>query len=282
MKKLFKSNIQRNPDTFPVYWSSNKYLAGKEWDNFGDALVPLLVERISGKKVVWTNKNAAVANNNGLSKVFFTIGSILDQAKENNIVWGSGIMHSQKPIQKSTFLAVRGPISYSRVLASGQHMEPIWGDPALLCPFYFPVPKKTQTNTIALVPHYVDYEAVNNKYKDEEGVIVIDLKDPDIPGVIEKIATASMVFSSSLHGLIVAHAYGIKAAWVLFSDKLDGDDIKFNDYFMSVGIRLYKPFQYDDVLLTRKIASESLLPDLAVLQKVQLDLLHSCPFLEKA
>lgn len=281
MKPLFKNNTLSGNKELQVYWSSNKYLAGKDWDNFGDALVPELIHRISGRQVNWVAKDASVTNNAGTSKVFFAIGSILNQASTNNIVWGSGIMNAQKKLNQATFLAVRGPISYAKVVASGFDMKPIWGDPALLCPFYFPVPKQTQTGKIALVPHYVDYKAVKAKYQDNPDLIVVDLTNPNLEDVIAQIATAGMVYSSSLHGLIVAHAYGIKAKWVLFSDKLDGDDIKFNDYFMSVGIRLYKPLEDTDALFATKFDKDTVLPNLDRLQKVQLDLIHSCPFIKK-
>jgi len=44
-----------------------------------------------------------------------------------------------------------------------------------------------------------------------------------------------------LHGVIVAQAYGIPAIWIQFSDKLSGDNVKYEDYFLSVGIQPYQP-----------------------------------------
>ncbi len=277
--KNFLKNIVSKSSAIKVFWSSNRYLAGKDWDNFGDALVPLLITKICHKNVKWAAKDEKVTNNHGTDKVFFVIGSVLEQASENNIVWGAGVMESHTALNPSTYLAVRGPISYSRVLASGQQMEPVWGDPALLCPMYFPVPKTTQTGKIALIPHYVDYVEAHEAYKDHPDITVVDLKNPDIEEVIQQIASARKVFSSSLHGLIVAHAYGIRAAWVLLSEKLYGDDIKFNDYFMFVGVRLYKPFVFSEALLNQDIDDENLLADPKLLREVQMNLIHSCPFI---
>lgn len=278
IKKILNKIGIRN-DLLKLYWSSNKYLAKKKWDNFGDALVPLLIEKISGKKVKWAPTDEKSNKIIKKAKVYLAIGSILEQAGPNNIVWGSGIMHSTSKLKKSTFLAVRGPISYSRVLASGFKMDKIWGDPALLLPMYFPVPKSVKRDVASIIPHYVDYPEVFEKYKHKEGIEVLDLKSSDIDLLIQKIATSKIVFSSSLHGLIVAHAYGIKAIWVLFSDKLNGDDIKFNDYFMSLNIRLYKPFEFNENLISKTFDKEISVPKTQKLQEVQLNLIKSCPFI---
>jgi len=53
--------------------------------------------------------------------------------------------------------------------------------------------------------------------------------------VVDAINTCRYVASSSLHGLIVANAYGIPAVWTTFADTLAGDDTKFFDYYESVG-----------------------------------------------
>ena len=51
------------------------------------------------------------------------------------------------------------------------------------------------------------------------------------------------VISSSLHGLIIADAYGIPNARVNISNKLIGGDFKFKDYCMSVGREIDLGFQ---------------------------------------
>ena len=53
---------------------------------------------------------------------------------------------------------------------------------------------------------------------------------------VERVARCRAVVSSSLHGLITAHAYGIPAVPVSFGDRLYGDNVKFLDYALSVGV----------------------------------------------
>jgi hypothetical protein len=56
------------------------------------------------------------------------------------------------------------------------------------------------------------------------------------------------VISTSLHGLIVSHSYGIPALWISFKEKdLFGDNIKFLDYFSSVKIPEYSPFKFLEI-----------------------------------
>lgn len=42
-----------------------------------------------------------------------------------------------------------------------------------------------------------------------------------------------MILSSSLHGIIFSHAYGIPAYHIEFHDLLDNGNFKFNDYYSS-------------------------------------------------
>lgn len=76
--------------------------------------------------------------------------------------------------------------------------------------------------------------------------MVIDLLD-DIEVIIRKVLACEYVISTSLHGLIIAHAYGIPALWYEYREvEWHGSDVKFFDYFSSVGITEYVPFQMPD------------------------------------
>ena len=104
-----------------------------------------------------------------------------------------------------------------------------------------------RSRKIGLVPHYVDQYRAFHRYSDKANVI--DVFQP-IECVIEEINSCERIFSSSLHGIILAHAYGVPATWVKISDSMGGDGTKFRDYFASVGMDVTHPIDlraYDEV-----------------------------------
>jgi len=263
-----------------IFWFSEIILMRKTKENYGDLLGKYLVEKISKKKVVWVfPKHFSLFNY--FKPIYVTAGSILSHVNENCIVWGSGIIQSDQLVKKAKFLAVRGPQTRKRLLELGYELTEVYGDPALLLPtYYFPMILKKYK--IGIVPHYNDYKEVKEWYKNEDAVKVIDLMTLDIESTTDEFLECENIISSSLHGLIVAHAYNIPAIWVKFSDKLFGDGIKFQDYFESVGINNYIPNN-----INRFVSEEEMLqllneftnlPNEILIQKCKKDLIESCPF----
>lgn len=172
-------------------------------------------------------------------------GSILDRAKPNTIVWGSGFLTSSQVlvVPPLAILAVRGPKTRWILRKQGIQCPKIYGDPALLLPrVYSPEIKKT--HKLGIIPHYVDK---NNPWLGElndmgrSDIKVIDIQNADIWKVVDDVLSCDLIASSSLHGLIAADAYGIPSAWLKFSEDLAGDGFKFHDYFESVHRKKVEP-----------------------------------------
>jgi hypothetical protein len=105
--------------------------------------------------------------------------------------------------------------------------------------------------------------------------MVIDLCQT-VEKVVADITSCDCIFSSSLHGLIVAHAYGIPAVWIRPGGPIMGDDVKFHDYFASVGTRVDPVHLREPTLdLLKRFASRATLPDQSGLRG---PLLACCPF----
>lgn len=201
-----------------VWWSK-----GPKPGNLGDVLTPYILDHF-GIEYKYTQKPRSAR--------MLCIGSIAKFAGDGTIVLGSGTMRESDSLNtKADWRFVRGPRTRKAVIESGGECPEIYGDPALLMPLIQPPVQRTKS--LGIVPHYVDYEYVKNKYPEEN---VINVLNADPLEVIRQIAECDKIISSSLHGLILAHAYDIPAAWVEFSNKLSGDGIKFVDYFESVGI----------------------------------------------
>jgi hypothetical protein len=220
-----------------LFWWSEVFLMNKLKENYGDLLGRYLVEKISGKEVVF--KHPKIKHFFDTNKVLFSIGSILSNANKRCVIWGSGIISKNIAVKNATFLAVRGPQTRAFLLEKGYEVPEVYGDPALLLPDYYN-PKITPIYRLGIVPHYSDYEEVKEWFKDDKSVLVIDLMTNSVELTTDCFLKCERIVSSSLHGIILSHAYNIPAVWQKISNKLFGDNIKFQDYFESVDLPNYK------------------------------------------
>ena len=263
-----------------LFWWSEIELMGKSKENFGDLLGKYLVEKISGKKVVWVHPKKWHLQDL-FSPIYVTIGSILAQVNSKCVVWGSGVISKDAKIKKAKFLAVRGPRTREVLMNLGYTVPEIYGDPAILLPKYYH-PKITKKYSLGIVPHYADYQAIKDLYASEKDVLIIDLMTNEIEPTTDLFLECEQIISSSLHGLIISHSYNIPSVWVQFSDKLFGDGIKFQDYFESVGIANYIPAISENKFTKSEIQKlfETCpsLPETSRIDRFQAELLSVCPF----
>lgn len=203
------------------------YYACKDIQNMGDMLGPYLYKTITGKNAEWTQDFK--------KKHLMVAGSILQHANDKTTVLGCGFGdNTQKPDGKPKILIIRGKLTEQRLIELGFNKSWVMGDPGLFLPFVYK-PTVEKEYKMGIVPHYADFNLVKGtEYH------IIDICQP-VEKVAGEINKCERVMSSSLHGLIVAHAYNIPATWVEFSDNVVGGGFKFRDYFSSVGIEPYKP-----------------------------------------
>lgn len=210
------------------------------WDdrpNFGDAVGPWLVKTITGLQPV---------NGRGTSldePPLATVGSIIGMlTHDRSTVWGSGLMgrlgtdvtNRLKKLQDITVLAVRGRLTRNELIEKLEWNVPeIYGDPALLLPRYLPkadgMPSAGKT---VVVPHYhhMQYFAGIS----DDNLHLVDV-ERGMERVVQEIASANACVSTSLHGIIIAQAYGIPWTWLRVDDhKLGGDSFKFEDFFSTL------------------------------------------------
>lgn len=204
-------------------------------ENFGDMLSPIVLEWISKEKVEWVHQNTC-------GKVL-AIGSIMSALRENDVVWGSGIMHN-KPFttpEKVKFLAVRGPLTKNLI---GDQCPEVYGDPALLMPLIYnpPIVKKYE---VGIIPHYVDkmrFRITDPNY------LTINVLNSNPLEIIDQMLSCKMIMSTSLHGIIVAEAYGIPAVWLKVGNKIIGNCFKFHDYFAATNRFDIRPIEIKKIV----------------------------------
>ena len=225
-KKKFADPLRRA--AFETIYRGHLPLYYCDSPNWGDALSPVLVSKLSGrpvKKMLWNHQSR-----------YFAIGSVLGNANARAEVWGSGFIWPNEKLAEppKVIHAVRGPRTRARLLAQGMDCPEIFGDPALLFPYFFnpPVAKKY---AVGVIPHFSDKGTDwIKRLPPDPAVHLIDVEG-GIEEFVREVKSCELIVSSSLHGLICADAYGVPNMWVRLSDILWGGSFKFCDYYESVG-----------------------------------------------
>lgn len=282
--------------------------------NFGDELNPYIISRLSDHDIKYINASLIMEDKGRILKsliiylfqgeitltyffkylyynfiknprIFLAIGSILQICKTDRVtVWGSGIISSDSNVPNANYLAVRGYKTINRIKELGYNPPSVVGDPALLLPLIY---KKTVKKNfkVGIVPHHMHYNYYKDHFHDQ--FIVINLLDK-IEDIINQINQCEYIISTSLHGVITAHAYSIKSIWgISDKKKLVGDNIKFADYFSSVDISDYIPLRIEDLIgmdadniieYLSENYNDYLLPDELNISKIQENLLEVFPY----
>ena len=239
--------------------------------NFGDALNAKLLPLLTGRPVQHVPFGAPLPS-------YLVIGSTLQLATTYSRIWGAGFISNSESLELSSLQvdALRGPLSRSMLHAKGIYCPAVFGDPAILLPLLY-APPVAKTWDLAVIPHYVDqgHPAVA-KMSRLPGVCVVDVLGP-WRRVIRQICSSRYVFSSSLHGLIVADAYGVPNLRFVATDRIIGGDFKFDDYRQGVGGRSFIRVPVEDIADSPRswFGACYFSPTL----DAALELIRSCPFL---
>ncbi|MER1996801.1 MAG: polysaccharide pyruvyl transferase family protein [Arthrobacter sp.] len=253
------------------------------WDerpNFGDAVGPWLAAHLSGLTPV--NGRSLGLSTPALA----TAGSIAGWLEQDGSqIWGSGLMGpvAGKSLARLRSLknvrvhAVRGRNTRTELQRStGWRVPEIYGDPALLLPRFL---ERTEAagGGIAVVPH-LDHRKSLGKTAGP-GITMVDVRE-GVETVVRRIAGAQACVSSSLHGIIVAQAYGVPWVWLRISDQvISGDRYKFEDFFTTLDAAAASARDVTADALTpgliEELAASASLPELSI----DLDpLLESFPY----
>ncbi len=218
--------------------------------NVGDLVGPYLLQKILGKKIK--------RNIFGLRKHFLSVGSILDQATSQSLIWGSGLISKEKRVPKvcKNIILVRGYLTLN-ALGIRRNTGVRVGDPALMLPrFYFPEPKKRFK--IGIIPHLSEFSILKKLITTlPESMTLINVQS-EVEDFIDEILSCDCIFSSSLHGLIISDAYSIPNKWISLTENLDEELFKFEDYYSVFPGRKYSCLKVNLNELSRLLNKVSL------------------------
>lgn len=195
-------------------------------NNFGDLIGPLVVEHMLARQGL---SSAGEAGERSL----FSVGSVMHFASTGDTVWGTGV-NGKVPEDSYTFSeldvrAVRGPLTRRFLLDRGLTVPEVYGDPALLLATLRPDLRELSArklHPVTVVPNFNDLA----HYK-PFGPEVLHPQRP-LEECLRRIAQSELVVGSSLHGVIVAEAFGVPAR--LITSKAE-HVFKYDDYYQGTG-----------------------------------------------
>ena len=234
-------------------------------NNLGDELSPLIVEYMLSRRGI--SPDTPVDKTRHL----YAVGSIIFFGYQDATVWGSGLLEQPSFVRRLTrgrllrrldIRCVRGPKTRQVMKKSGFRCPEVYGDPGCLMPLIYQ-PKVEKSLDYVVIPHMSMEEKLRQQIPEEN---VLSMKTTDYRAVIDKICSAKKVISSSLHGIILAEAYGVPA--VFYQDRPGHLNFKYADWYESTGRTEWATATE----LEQAIGLEgSPLPDLSGMQQALLD-----------
>ena len=197
---------------------------GRKSENLGDYLSSVVVDFMKEYYALDDSYSCK-------TKHLYAIGSILQAGRQNATVWGSGFLDPlthrlskyMKYFRKLDIRIVRGPNTRKHLLKLGYKCPEIYGDPAILMPLIYKGCCVDKTREYTVIKHYTD--VTPSEYS-------LNILTNDYKTFIDTILESKLVISSSLHGIILAEAYGVPA--ILYKpDNAQTTLFKFEDYYFS-------------------------------------------------
>ncbi len=210
--------------------------------NFGDALSPAVVAHLSGREVV--HAGVAKADLVAIGSLLQLVHKKLPCAQRTGAklrIWGTGLLRPVKGevVDHLDVALLRGPVTAALLGVETDR----FGDPALLANEVYQA--TARRDVIGIVPHHslADDPALHAFVHSDPAYDLIDPRG-DVADVCRRISSCAHVFASSLHGLVVADAFGVGSTWLAPSGQ---GRLKYFDYAASVGRDLIGPIGLGDI-----------------------------------
>lgn len=277
------TSINQSPSSCSVDNMINLY-AWVGYQNFGDELSPYIVSRVSNLKVNLVGEDfdyklvglgSIITFETMYSgSLFWGSGVLTEEAYLKRPKFKVfPLTHIREHYRKyclyskrnlvPQFFAIRGPLSAMHVKQSGVDLNAghknrsfVTGDPGILMPYLYQPKKKSdhQRFKLGIVIHQCQgvvekalQELVQERYRDQVTIInILRQGDNELEQFVDELCACDKIASTSLHGLIVAQAYGIP---VLFLQSEEcplqkHSTFKFDDYCQGVAEKNFEPYRF--------------------------------------
>lgn len=218
---------------FSLYWWRP---SGKGQSNLGDEISPIVLSHVSGRRII----RAGLDDCEGIAigSVFYPRKASARKRSKPLFVWGSGTLKPRPCSYQGLSVilaALRGPRTASQI----ENCPDVpFGDPGLFVREIWPK-QEPSTGRVGIIPHHGlrRHPATTRLSEALENSLMIDFTSADLSGPLQTLSSCQFIVSSSLHGLIIADAYGIPS--VFWNELGEENEWKFLDYFEGVGRQDY-------------------------------------------
>jgi len=230
--------------------------------NVGDLVSPTAVQYATGRPTLWKQRSVGAH--------LLGLGSILPWATELSHVWGTGLMNPARgfgDVRAERIWALRGKLTHAHLAheLGGLRDVPL-GDPGYLVGRRLAalMPARAPTNRLGIVPHFQDRDHPGIAHlSGQEGVIVLDVRDPE-PTFFAQMISCEAIASSSLHGLIFAEALGIPNAWLDFGPEDPDRAFEYQDWFSLADKPQIMPLRIGEEPLAGDLIAAAALHDIKI------------------
>lgn len=185
--------------------------------------------------LAWAYPDESVLNLDREGRRLLMVGSIAHRVLDGDVVCGIGGKQPELPPAPGRVVVrgARGPLTLRAMREAGYDTTDVrfLADPGLVIGRMYPdlLDIPAERGRVSFIPHFRERE----RYRRDPRFHFVDI-DATPGDVARQIARSEAVYSSSLHGLIWAHALGRPAALVM--PQTAEPRFKYHDYFASVGL----------------------------------------------
>ncbi|ASK18008.1 polysaccharide pyruvyl transferase family protein [Halomonas sp. N3-2A] len=208
--------------------------------NLGDKMGYLIADKLLGSS---NYKKLGIRDIDFVDEATFAIvGSLLQvlASKPVNVI-GGGLINSnpRKYHNRIKIHGVRGFLTKALILRDAGIDVPVIGDPGLLLSNLYPLPCNDK-KPLGFIVHKVDRDKFLKNFPHFESLIIDNYLEPE--GFVKQLSKYSSVASTSLHGCVFCHSYGIPVKPFYLTDEVIGGDFKFMDYYSSLGLDVRREY----------------------------------------